>query len=378
MRKKISGIPIVFLGFATAAAFWVMEAFVHAFILDAEGFIEALLYPDPNELWMRLLLVSIIVGASFYASSIVKRLKLSEAALRKERDRAQNYFDIAGVIFIITGADGRVMDINQKGCEILGLDKTQVIGRDWIERFVPEKDREDVRKVFSDLIAGKVDKAAYHENLITSITLGERSIAWQNIPLADENGAVWATLSSGMDITERRRAEEALKESEEKYRLMVNESNDIICVHDLSGAISFVNRRFEELSGFAFVDIKEKEIDPFIVEKDLQTVKQALKKVVSGEKTGYEAQVLKKDGSILFLSINAAPIWKDGTVAGMVSFSRDITNERAATAELKERVIELERFMKATIDRELRMKELSDELKRLKEKKEVPSTGRPY
>lgn len=374
-RKKTGDIPIIPLGLGTAAAFWVMEAVVHAFILRTEGFLETLLWPDPNELWMRLLIVLIIVGSSFYASSIIKKLKGSESALRKERDRAESYFDVAGVIFVVLGPDGKVLEINKKGCEVLDREKARIIGRDWIAEFVPVGMREDVSTVFSDLISGRGSMAAYHENPIISDTLGERYIAWQNIPLADENGAVYGTLSSGMDITERIHIQSALRESEEKYRLMIEESNDMIWTMDPSGGVTFMNRRCEEASGYSLEELKGTPVDPYIIKEDLPVAKQAFERVMNGEKVSYEARMRRRDDTVQIISINSVPARKDGAIAGIVNFGRDITRERLATAELNDRVEDLERFMKVTVDRELRMKELSDEIERLKRKKEVPSTS---
>lgn len=375
-KRKTGEIPLVLLGLAASAAFWVMEAVVHAFILRTEGFLETLLWPDPNELWMRLLIVLIIIGSSFYASTIVAKLKLSESALRKERDRAKSYFDVAGVIFVVLGSDGRVLDINKKGCEVLGREKARITGKDWVADFVPAGMRGDVIAVFSDLIAGRQDGAAYHENLIVSDTLGEIYIAWQNIPLADENGAIYATLSSGMDITERIRIQNALRESEEKYRLMIEESNDMIWTLDPSGNVTFMNRRCEEASGYSLEELKGTPVDPYIIKEDLPIARQAFEKVTAGEKISYEARMRRRDDTVQIISINSVPARKDGVVVGIVNFGRDITKERLATTELKERVEDLERFMKVTVDRELRMKELSDEIERLKGKKEAPSTGR--
>lgn len=368
-KKKNGDIPIIPLGLGTAAAFWVLEAIVHALILNAEGFIEALLYPDTNELWMRLLIVLIIIGSSLYASSIVKKLKLSESALRKERDRAQSYFDVAGAIFVILGTDGKALEINRKGCEVLGRDKTQIIGRDWIAEFVPVGVRDDVRTVFSDLVSDRADAAGYHENPIISDTLGERYIAWQNRPISDENGAVYATLFSGMDITEQIHIQNALRESEEKYRLMIEESNDMIWTTDPSGGVTFMNSRCEEASGYTFDEIKGTPIDHCIIKEDLPVAKQAFERVMNGGKVSYEARMRRRDDTVQIISINSVPARKDGAIAGIVNFGRDITMEKLATAELKEKIEDLERFMKATINRELRMKELSDEIERIKKER---------
>lgn len=369
-KKKTREIPLIAIGLAGAAAFWVLEAAIHAFVLDTESFIEALLWPDPNELWMRLVIVSIIVGSSFYASALVTRLRLSEAAIRKERDRAKRYFDAAGVIFVVLGPDGKVMEINRKGCETLGCDKTRIIGRDWIESFVPVGAQDEVRTVFSDLISGRVDAAAYHENPITSDTLGERYIAWQNIPLADENGAVYATLSSGMDITERRAAEESLRYERDKTIGVFNAMEDGVYIVNERYDIEYINpvleREFGPWKGIKcyryFHD--RTEVCPWCPNKE----------VFKGNTVRWEWYSVKNGKTYDLID---TPLKNpDGSLSKLEIF-RDITKERLATAELKERVEELERFMKATVDRELRMKELSDEIERLKEKKEAPSTGRP-
>ena len=68
-----------------------------------------------------------------------------------ERERAQNYLDIAGVIMLALDQQGTVTLINQKGCEILGYSAEEVIGKNWIETFVPEASREEMQAPFKNL-----------------------------------------------------------------------------------------------------------------------------------------------------------------------------------------------------------------------------------
>ncbi len=135
----------------------------------------------------------------------------AEEALRRERDTAQRYLDIAGAMFISIDGDGRVSLVNKKGCEILGLQAHEIVGKNWFDTFVPEPSRDDGRAVFFRLMAGEVEGAEYFENPVLTASGQERVIAWHNTVLRDEAGQARGTLSSGEDITERKRAEEMIR-----------------------------------------------------------------------------------------------------------------------------------------------------------------------
>jgi PAS domain S-box-containing protein len=136
-----------------------------------------------------------------------RNLKLSEERLRERRDRAQSYLDVAGVILLVIGSDQKVRLINRKGCEVLGYDEDEIVGKNWFENFLPERVREDVKGIFSKIISGEIEPFEYVENVILTKRGDERLIAWHNTGLRDGAGNMVATLSSGMDITERKLAE---------------------------------------------------------------------------------------------------------------------------------------------------------------------------
>ncbi len=138
--------------------------------------------------------------------------KLVEDALQKEKDRAQHYLDVAGVMFLVIGADRKVSLINRKGCEILGYEnEKEITGKDWFDNFVPEKLRDETARIFGLLIAGEIEPVKYYENLVLTKHHEERIVAWHNAILRDEHGRIYATMASGEDITERKTAEEEIK-----------------------------------------------------------------------------------------------------------------------------------------------------------------------
>ena len=143
-------------------------------------------------------------------SLLFRNLKESEDAIRRERDKAQNYLDVARAILVVINADLRVGLINKKGCEILGLPERGIVGKNWFDTFVPERMRREVKGAFAKLMAGEADPVEYFENPILARTGEEKIIAWHNALLRDDSGAVIATLSSGEDITARKHAEEKL------------------------------------------------------------------------------------------------------------------------------------------------------------------------
>ncbi len=144
--------------------------------------------------------------------------KRAEELLRSERDKTQRYLDVAGAVFLIIGADRKVELINRKGCEILGYDEEEIVGKDWFENFLPERNRENVRAVFEKLMDGEIEPVEYFENYVRVKDGGERIIAWHNTVLRDADGRIRGTLSSGEDITERKRAEEEAKLSLQKLQ----------------------------------------------------------------------------------------------------------------------------------------------------------------
>jgi diguanylate cyclase (GGDEF)-like protein/PAS domain S-box-containing protein len=118
--------------------------------------------------------------------------------------------DVAAVILVGWDAEGRVQLINQKGCDLLGLARDQVIGCDWVESFVPEREREMAGQILARLIADEADALIAVEGEIVCADGTERLIEWSNRPIRDPEGRVIGGLGSGMDITERKQAERAL------------------------------------------------------------------------------------------------------------------------------------------------------------------------
>jgi len=141
----------------------------------------------------------------------ITELKKSEEALRRERDRAQGYLDLAGVMFVAIASDETVWIANRKCCDVLGYPEGEIVGRNWFDFFIPEGIRDRIRETFGRLIRGDIEPVEYYENPVLTKSGEERIIAWRNTVIRDSSGEITATLSSGEDITERKKAEVELQ-----------------------------------------------------------------------------------------------------------------------------------------------------------------------
>ncbi len=145
----------------------------------------------------------------------------------------EKYIDIAGVVFVVINADHSVSLINRKGCDILGYEKEDIIGKDWFKNFVPENIRDQVSGAFNGLISGKIADTEYFENPILTSDGEERLISWHNTVIKDEDGNITSTLSSGEDITERRKFEKELRALKENLETeIMKKSKDLLEARD--------------------------------------------------------------------------------------------------------------------------------------------------
>jgi PAS domain S-box-containing protein len=154
-----------------------------------------------------------IIGAVEHFRDLTKHKGLW-AKLLEERNRAQQYLNIAGAIIIAIDEKGIVTLINKKGCDVLGYKEEEIIGKNWFDLCVPEKVREKRKETFRKVMAGEEREAEDYEYTVLTKSGEEKIIAWHNSTLTDEKDFVIGTLSSGEDITKRLETEVELIRSE--------------------------------------------------------------------------------------------------------------------------------------------------------------------
>ncbi len=173
--------------------------------------------------------VELALGSEVYALSIVPAVepglvqlygenittkKLIETELIQEKELAQHYLDIAGVLLLVIDPQGTVQMINQRGAEILGYPKEQILGKNWFDRFLPDQTKESTRQRSQLFFAGQGESTNTIEAPVLTASGEERMILWHGRELRNGQGKIYGFLSSGEDITEKTRFLEELKTSE--------------------------------------------------------------------------------------------------------------------------------------------------------------------
>jgi len=155
-------------------------------------------------------------------SIILRDLKQSEERLLVEKNRAETYLNIAGVLFVVIDVSEKVVLINRRGCEMLGCDgASAAAGSNWFDTFVPERSRDGERFFFSRFLSGRSDGIEYRESAVLTREGRQRVIAWHYRVLRDEAEKITGLVSSGEDITDRIEYERALEEYQGKLEQLV-------------------------------------------------------------------------------------------------------------------------------------------------------------
>jgi PAS domain S-box-containing protein len=127
---------------------------------------------------------------------------------------AQIYLDVAQLVFLALDPEGEILLLNQKGCDTLGYTQEEAVGLNWFDTFIPPRMREDAISLHKRGVAGNIELAEFYENTVLTRDGEERIIEWHNAYIRDSTGKVVSSISSGIDVTERRDMQSALAESE--------------------------------------------------------------------------------------------------------------------------------------------------------------------
>jgi len=245
------------------------------------------------------------------------------------------------MIFII-GRDDRVEFVNRIAAEILGRKPEDLIGRPRAQFFPSGPSQRQGERISDVFESGK-------PLFIENYTPFKGRDIWLHtwlVPLKNEAGEVTSVLGISRDITERKAMELSLKESEEKYRTLVERANDgILILQD--GVVQYTNPRLGLSSGYATGEIQGKRFTQFIHPTEVPNVIDRYRRRLAGEDVPaiYETILLRKDGSKLPVEINAGVISFRGKPADLV-IVRDITERKWA----EEKVLESELQHRTTLD----------------------------
>jgi PAS domain S-box-containing protein len=240
--------------------------------------------------------------------------------------------------------DGRVVFINPAGARLLGAQgPDELVGKSVMDLLHPDY-REVVReRIQRSLATGQpapplMEKFIRLDGTVIDVEVTAVPIMWEGRP---------AMQVVFRDITERKRMEEELKASEERYRDLFENANDGIYILDRAGRIVSFNRKAEELTGYTFEEVRGQPYTLLVSSgPERKKARRAFLKNMRGQPDKTELTIIRKDGREVILELSTRPIWQGGQIVGIQGIARDIT-ERKELERLKSDFI-------STVSHELR------------------------
>jgi len=289
----------------------------------------------------------------------ITELKQIQESLTKERDLNKAFIQNSPVFFVAMAADRKILMMNETMLRELDYTADEVVGRDYIEKIVPESDKKKVERVLNSLLLPREKKrTTFSENHVLAKDGRELLVEWHGNPIYDGNGNADYFFGVGINITDRKRSQEALRESEEKYRILyeeskrgqevyrslLNSSADAIVIYDLEGLTKYINPSFTEIFGWTLEEVKGQRI-PFLPDSERETTMAIITDLIRFGRPchGFETLRFTKSGDFRQVSISASRYHDhEGKPAGLLVILRNITARKMAEASLRALNEELE------------------------------------
>ena len=266
---------------------------------------------------------------------VTKRIQ-AEKALRESEERFSNMFEhtsSGGAVYepVDNGEDFVFRAFNPAAERITRISREEVLGNRLLDLF-PNMDKSGLLGALQ-----RVWKTGQEEHILPFYYKDEIREGWrENRVYKLPTGEIVALFD---DVTERKQAEEALRDSKEKYRTVLNSNPDPVIVYDMDGRVLYLNPAFTRVFGWTLEEQKGKNLDNFVPEENWPETRMMINTVtVLGESfSGLETRRYTKDGNILDISISGSCYRdREGNVAASVINLRDITEQRKIETQLQQ------------------------------------------
>lgn len=256
--------------------------------------------------------------------------KRTEAALAERAELLKTVVRNAPIVLWALDADGAFTFSDGRGLKALGLGPGEVVGRSAFDLYA------NVPQVVEGL-----RRALAGESFVSEAQVGDRVYVTYHSPLPGDDGAVTGVIGVSVDITERRRSQRALEESERKYRELVHEAASIILRWDTEGKVTFFNEFAQQFLGYREEEILGKNVVGTIVPEKEFTGRDlaALMKKIQRDPASFEYnenENVKRNGERVWIAWKNKPVYDEsGRLVEVLSVGIDITAHKKAEAQMR-------------------------------------------
>jgi len=278
-------------------------------------------------------LLFVLCGVFLWSWSLRKQVATHTEALRKSEEFQRAMIACSPVALYSIDPDGRVLTWNPSAERIFGWSAADVIGGPL--PIVPEHKHEEFARLRKQGIAGRhfIGKEVVRMKKDGTCFDGSLSAA----PIRDAKNRIIGIMSAMEDITERKRAEAALRESEERLQAILESNANPIVVYDVEGCPHYLNPAFFRIFGWTLAELEGRRI-PFVPEDQKEITASKIAEIFATEApVKFVSQRLTKKGDVLDVVVSAAIVrGAEGQGIGMVVNLTDITEQRKLETQLRQ------------------------------------------
>jgi len=287
-----------------------------------------------------------------YNRTLEKQVAERAAALQESEQRFRNAFEMATVGMCQISPTGKFLGVNLSLCRTLGYSSSELLKLK-VDAITHPEDRKKHRSYHKQLLAGETPY--YH--LQKRYLHKSGKIIWAEVGASlvrDRQGEPLYTIVQIQDITERKKAMEALAESEERYRRIVETSNEGIWAIDKLGKTTFVNRKMAEMLGYAVREMVGKSMFDFMDEEGRAIAVNFVKNYNEEVSHKQDFKFRRKDASPLWAIFSTVGIFDEGgEYQGALGMITDITERKQAERKIAFQAFLLDRVRNAAIATDL-------------------------
>jgi diguanylate cyclase (GGDEF)-like protein/PAS domain S-box-containing protein len=302
-----------------------------------QGFEAQVLRRDRQVIWTRenIYAVRNLSGALLYYEGSVEDItahKRAEQALRESEERYRLLFENANDVIYTTDLGGRFLSVNPAVEKVTGYTRAEIYRMAFTQLLAPEC-VEQSRRMMERKLRGE-ETPTFYETEIISRT-GARVVLEVNTQLIYEEDVPVGVQGIARDITTRKQAESALRESEERYRELFENAHDIVYTHDLEGNFTSLNKTGERITGYTREEATRLNIVEVIAPEHLARAREMMsRKEFIREATVYELEIIAKDGQRMPLEVSTRLVYTNGQPVGVQGSARDIAERKNTEAKL--------------------------------------------
>ncbi|OQX60555.1 hypothetical protein B5M50_00880 [candidate division KSB1 bacterium 4484_219] len=260
-----------------------------------------------------------------------RQLEVQLIQLQQSQQRYRQLVESVPNIFCVLNPSGEIVFVNRYVEQITGYTPEELLGENWWEIFYPGEEYAQVTRLFQNFERGDVKN--YEMTLVTKS--GEkRVISWNSVNVRNAQGQVVQIIGIGADVTERKQSEIALRESEEKYRILAE--NSLVGVYILQNdRMVYVNPVMLQLVGYTLEEINKMDYTEFIHPDDWEVANQLKQHLLEAAENSAskEIRVITKDGDIRWIQVMLVPITYRGEPA-IMGTGIDVTERRQLEKQL--------------------------------------------